>query len=346
MSTDQTLTDVRNYYGRVLQSSSDLKTGACCPAEAMPPALRRLLDDVHPEIKARFYGCGSPLPPALAGMTVLDLGCGTGRDVYLLSRLVGESGRVIGIDMTAEQLAVARAHADWHAARYGHAQSNVQFVEGFIEDLAGCGIADASIDVVVSNCVLNLSPEKSRVFSEIMRVLKPGGELYFSDVFADRRIPDALRRDPVLLGECLGGALYGEDFRRLMLRAGCADVRTVSTAPIPLFDETVIAKIGMVNFTSRTIRAFKLDLEDRCEDFGQVATYRGTMPDLPHAFELDDHHRFETGKPLRVCGNSFDMLAGTRYRDHFQLHGDQRTHFGLFDCAPTATVAMSAGACC
>jgi len=340
--------DVREYYGEVLQSSADLKTGACCPAEAMPLALRRMLGDIHPEILARFYGCGSPLPPALEGRTVLDLGCGTGRDAYLLSRLVGPTGRVIGVDMTPEQLAVANRHRDWHAERYGFASSNVEFHEGLIEDLGAIGIADASIDVVVSNCVLNLAPDKVRVFAEIFRVLKPGGELYFSDVFADRRIPEALRRDPVLLGECLGGALYIEDFRRLMQQVGCADARTVSRAPIPLLDPAIEAAIGFVNFESITVRAFKLALEDRCEDFGQVATYRGTMPDAPHAFVLDDHHTFETGRPLRVCGNTFDMLAGTRFAPHFELHGDKARHFGLFDCAPASPTSApkAAGACC
>ena len=346
MSIQQSLDDVRRYYGEVLQSSSDLKTGACCTAEAMPVHLRRLLEDVHPEVKARFYGCGSPLPPALEGMTVLDLGCGSGRDAYLLSRLVGESGRVIGVDMTAEQLDVARQHQQWHVERYSHARSNVEFIEGYIEDLAGCGIGDASVDVVVSNCVLNLSPEKGRVFSEIMRVLRPGGELYFSDVFADRRIPDSLRHDPVLLGECLAGALYTEDFRRMIAAAGCADARAVSSSPVPLFDEAVIAKIGMINFRSITIRAFKLPLEDRCEDYGQIATYLGTLPNLPHAFELDDHHRLETGRPMLVCGNTFDMLADTRYARHFRLQGDKQTHHGLFDCAPATSSTPAAGACC
>lgn len=345
MSNQQSIDDVRRYYGEVLQSSSDLKTGACCSVDAMPAHLRGLLDDVHPTIKSRFYGCGSPLPPALEGMTVLDLGCGSGRDAYLLSRLVGAQGRVIGVDMTAEQLQVAREHQSWHADRYGYAHSNIDFIDGYIEDLAGCGIADASVDVVVSNCVLNLSPEKERVFTEIMRVLKPGGELYFSDVFADRRIPDALRRDPVLLGECLAGALYTEDFRRLMARAGCADVRKISDSAVPLYDAAIIAKIGMVGFRSITLRAFKLDLEDRCEDFGQIATYLGTIPSLPHAFDLDDHHHFETGRPLRVCGNSFDMLASSRFAPHFALSGDKRSHFGLFDCVP-ATAATGAASCC
>lgn len=347
MSDQRSIAEVRRYYGEVLQSSTDLKTGACCPPEAMPAPLRRLLDDVHPAIKDRFYGCGSPLPPALEGMTVLDLGCGSGRDAYLLSRLVGEHGHVIGVDMTAEQLDVARTHQQWHADRYGYASSNVQFVDGYIEDLSACGIADASVDVVVSNCVLNLSSEKTGVFAEIMRVLKPGGELYFSDVFADRRIPALLRRDPVLLGECLAGAIYQEDFRRLMARAGCADTRIVSSHPVPLLDEEITAKIGMVGFTSMTIRAFKLDLEDRCEDYGQVATYRGSIPDLPHAFDLDDHHHFETGRPLRVCGNSFDMLAATRYGAHFELVGSKQTHFGLFDCSPaSATLRSAAASCC
>ena len=337
---------VRHYYGEVLQSSRDLKTGACCPVEAMPEALRRMLDDVHPEVKDRFYGCGSPLPPALSGATVLDLGCGTGRDVYLLSRLVGEHGRVIGVDMTPEQLAVAERHRDWHAQRYGHPASNVRFVEGFIEHLDACGIQDASIDVVVSNCVLNLSPEKERVFAEIFRVLKPGGELYFSDVFSDRRVPNELRRDPVLLGECLGGALYVEDFRRIMDRVGCADIRYVSQASIPLYDPAIEAKVGMIGFQSRTVRAFKLPLEDRCEDFGQVATYLGTIEGHPHAFVLDDHHRFETGRPLRVCGNTYDMLAKTRFSAHFRMHGDTTTHFGLFDCAPASATTIPGASCC
>jgi ubiquinone/menaquinone biosynthesis C-methylase UbiE len=349
MNLPTTHDEVRHYYGDVLKQSSDLKTGACCSIEAMPMALRALLPDVHPEVLQRFYGCGSPLPPALHGATVLDLGCGSVRDAFLLSRLFVERGRFIGVDMTAAQLEVANRHRDWHAERYGYSQSNVSFREGYIEQLQDCGIDDASVDVVVSNCVLNLSPQKHTVFGEILRVLKPGGELYFSDVFADRRIPPELRNDPVLLGECLSGALYTEDFRRLMQQLGCADVRCVSQSQIPLLDAGIERRIGMVGFRSMTMRAFKLALEDRCEDYGQVATYLGGIEDHPHAFELDDHHRFETGRPLRVCGNTFDMLAQSRYGRFFSLQGEKTAHFGLFDCAPAqagVASAAPAGACC
>ena len=112
----------------------------------------------------------------------------------------------------------------------------------------------------------------------------------------------------------------------------------------PLLDPEEEAKIGHVRFESLTVRAFKLEVEDRCEDYGQVATYRGTIPHHPHAFALDDHHRFESGRPMLVCGNTADMLAKTRYAAHFTV-SERGAHFGLFDCAPPAT-ATTAAACC
>lgn len=339
---------VKEYYSRVLQSTADLKTTACCTAEALPAQMREILRDIHPEVKDRFYGCGSPFPPALEGRTVLDLGCGSGRDVFMMSKLVGSEGRVIGVDMTDEQLDVARRHINYHTEKFGYREPNVKFVKGYIEDLEAAGIASSSIDLVVSNCVTNLSPDKRRVFSEIFRVLKPGGELYFSDVFADRRIPAELQKDPVLLGECLGGALYKEDFRRLMSDLGCNDFRVVSNSKIELSHEEIEKRIGFVNFQSITFRAFKIALEDRCEDFGQVAYYQGTIPNHPHSFTLDDHHTFYTNKPMLVCGNTADMVSKTIYQKHFKILGDKSNHLGLFDCGPSplAIDETSSGACC
>jgi len=107
MSAIPTLESVQQYYGKVLSSTKDLQTSACCTTEALPAHFRPLLADIHEEVQNKFYGCGSPIPSELEGCTVLDLGSGSGRDCYLLSRLVGERGRVIGVDMTVEQLTVA-----------------------------------------------------------------------------------------------------------------------------------------------------------------------------------------------------------------------------------------------
>ncbi|MDE3116503.1 MAG: methyltransferase domain-containing protein [Pseudomonadota bacterium] len=323
---------IKRYYGEVLKSSADLQTSACCVGSAPEPYIQTALENVHEEVKNRFYGCGSPIPLALEGARVLDLGCGAGRDCYVLSQLVGRHGHVTGVDMTKAQLAVARQHLDYHREKLGYA--NVAFREGYIEDLRTADIADASVDVVVSNCVLNLSPDKPAVFQEIFRVLKPGGELYFSDVFADRRVGAELAADPVLRGECLGGALYWEDFRRLLACIGCADVRVIERRRLAINNPDIERRTGTIVFCSVTVRAFKLALEDRCEDYGQAAIYRGTIAEAPQVFTLDDHHRFETGKAMTVCGNTADMLSQTRFAPHFEIVGSKKVHYGLFDCGP------------
>lgn len=349
MNGDSAFEIIKEYYGRVLQTNQDLQTSACCTAESLPVHLRAIEAEVHEEVREKFYGCGSPIPLGLEGATVLDLGCGSGRDSFLLSKLVGEKGQVIGIDMTDEQLEVAERHRDYHARKFGFGTSNVRFVKGYIEDLAGAGIASGSVDVVISNCVLNLSPDKQRTFSEIFRVLKPGGELFFSDVFAGRRVPGPLTQDPLLLGECLGGALYIEDFRRILRGVGCLDYRVVTSRAITLGNPEIERRAGMIPFFSKTVRAFKLDLEDLCEDYGQVAFYHGTVSQSPHQFVLDDHHVFKTGQPMLVCGNTAAMVGETRYAKHFRIVGDRSVHYGPFDCAPAPSGAAGAapsGACC
>lgn len=323
---------VREYYGRVLGGSDDLKTDACCCATDAPPKyVLDVMGLVADEIVERFYGCGSPIPPALEGATVLDLGCGTGRDVYVISKLVGENGRVIGVDMTPEQLEVAERYREEQAKRFGFSSSNVELKCGYIEDLASLGIADESVDVVVSNCVINLSPFKDLVFSEIYRVLKPGGELFFSDVFSDRRIPEALRDDPVLRGECLGGALYLEDFRRMMASHGWERYAFTVVDDIHVGDFALETKLGFIGFTSRTVRAIKATgLEDGEEDFGQSAIYTGGISETPRYFDFDADTRFIKGKPRAISGNTARMLEQSRYGVAFEITRAGK-HRGRFD---------------
>lgn len=340
---------VKDYYGEVLSDQKDLKTSACCSIDSIPRYQREVLRQIDKEVLRRFYGCGSPIPLNVDGLKVLDLGCGTGRDVYLLSKLVGPNGRVLGVDMTARQLEVAKRHQERQMKVFGYSEPNVEFHHGHIEDLNVLGLQDESLDLVVSNCVINLSTDKERVLQEVHRVLKEGGELFFSDIFVDRRLPEEMQHDKVLMGECLGGALYLEDFRRMMEGVGFPDPRIVKRSPIEIQDEDIRHALGPARFESITYRVFKSsDLEDRCEDYGQVATYRGGMEHSPHVFELDDHHLFEAGRPMLVCGNTATMVSQTRFAPFFDVQGDRTRHFGLFDCGPVAQTASkgSEGSCC
>ena len=209
----------------------------------------------------------------------------------------------------------------------------MEFVKGSIDDLKSLGIADKSVDVVISNCVINLTEDKQKVLSEVHRVLKEGGELFFSDVYADRRIPKNLQDDKVLWGECLSGALYVEDFRRIMNNVGFPDYRFTKQHIITVNNKKIEEVVGKIIFYSLNVRAFKIaSLEDRCEDYEQTATYLGTLPYEKEEFELDSSHTFKTNKEVKVCKNTADMLAKTRFAEHFRVT-EAGSHKGLFDCS-------------
>lgn len=344
-----------DYYGKVLAGSEDLNTDACCTAEAPPPEVMNAMRNLHEDVRARYYGCGLVAPQAIMGAQILDLGSGSGQDAYILAQFVGEHGSITGIDATPEQLAVARAREEWHRQRFGYAKSNVRFIEGDIEKLGELGLEEGSFDIIVSNCVINLVADKPAVFAAAYNFLKPGGEMYFSDVYAERRVPGALKDDPVLHGECLSGALYWGDFVALAKDAGFLDPRLVTSRPLAIGDGAVAEKLDGIAFHSATYRLFKLDgLESQCEDYGQAVRYKGTVPGQERVFELDGHHAMEARRMFPICGNSWRMLADTRFAEHFEFFGDFSTHYGVFpDCGIAAPFGADHGeaapppaACC
>lgn len=323
--------EVKQYYGDFLQSSEDLKTNACCTSAETPDFLKTAMANIHDEVAAKYYGCGLVAPEELEGMRILDLGSGSGRDCYLLAQLVGEQGYVLGVDMTDAQLAVANQHIEWHREKFGYAKSNIEFKKGYIEKLDELGLADNSFDIVISNCVINLSTDKQAVLNEVHRVLKPGGEFYFSDVYADRRVPEALVNDPVLYGECLSGALYWNDFQNLAQRCNFADPRLVEDRPLAIENEEIEKLIGHINFFSATYRLWKIEkLEPACEDYRQTVVYKGTIDTQEAAYLLDKGNLIERGKKYPVCGNTYRMLKESRLAPHFEFHGEMKTHFGIF----------------
>ena len=342
---------VQDYYGKELQDSADLKTDACCTLGSMPDYIKPVMAKIHPEVSSKYYGCGLVAPELLEGMRILDLGSGSGQDCYVLSALVGENGSVVGVDMTDEQLAVANQHIDYHREVFGYSIPNVTFMKGYIEKLDELGLEGESFDIIISNCVINLSPDKRAVLDQAYRLLKPGGEMYFSDVYADRRVPAELMADPVLYGECLSGALYWNDFLNLAKEAGFVDPRLVEDRPLGIDNPEVAAKIGHINFYSATYRLFKLDeLEPSSENYGQSVTYKGTIPHNGCAFSLDKNNRFPKGKVIAVSGNTWRMLRESRFARHFDFGGDFSTHQGNFDNGdrglPFEQAAKKSGGCC
>lgn len=322
---------VQRYYGEVLQSSADLKTNACCTIDDVRPYVSDIIAQIHSDVRARYYGCGLILPEALEGAQILDLGCGAGRDCYVLSRLAGPRGRVVGVDMTPEQLQVARSHRDYHAAQFGYSDSNVEFILADIERLDDTDLEDNRFDLIVSNCVINLVNDKRAVLDQAYRLLKPGGEMYFADVYSDRRVPSALKMDPELFTECLSGALYCNDFLSLAKIAGFTDPRLVTDRPLTIEAPTLQQKVGDIRFFSATYRLFKLEqLEPGGEDYGQTVCYLGNIPHHPDRLVLDKYHIFEVGKTEAVSGNTYMMLAESRFAAYFEFHGDRRDHAGMF----------------
>ena len=328
---------VEAYYGSVLESSGDLKTNACSTADAPPPHLADLLANVHRDITSTYYGCGLVYPPELDGARVLDLGCGSGRDCYVLAQLVGANGSVVGVDMTDKQLDTARRHVDYHTEKFGYAKPNVSFIKGYLEKLDELDLDPGSFDVIVSNCVINLAVDKPAVLRHAYNLLGAGGEMYFADVYADRRLAPDIAADPIMYGECLGGALYWNDFLNLARGAGFRDPRLVADNPIAVHDPAIATRLGAAAFYSATYRLFKLEtLEPECEDYGQAVVYRGSIPHMPDAFVLDKHHTIETGRAFPVCGNTWRMLHDTRFRPHFDFIGDWSSHYGIFAGCGTA----------
>lgn len=238
--------------------------------------------------------------------------------------MVGETGKVIGIDMTEEQLKVAREYQDYHAEKFGYA--NTEFVHGFIEDFIDNGkVAENSADLIISNWVVNLSPYKEKVLTQIWKALKEGGELYFCDMYADRRVPKEFQEDKVLWGEGLAGALYFEDFRRLMNKIGFKDLRIVSQREIKITSQFKLNP----RYYSITIRAFKIpSLEDKSEDYQNTITYKGGIQDYDWKFEFDKNYTFVKNDQIDVCGNTAEIFRKSRYSKFFEVSKDG-VHQGL-----------------
>jgi len=274
--------------------------------------------EVHPEVAARYYGCGLVIPPGVQGARVLDLGSGSGRDCYALSKLVGSSGEVVGVDMTSEQIEVANQYIEHHTLKFGYDKPNVTFVQGYIDNLVGAGLRPDYFDIVVSNCVVNLTPDKKAVLSEVYKILKPGGELYFSDVYTDTQLSEEIRKDKVLWGECISGALHWSTLHSLAKEVGFTKPYLVSCSPINIDRDDFKQILGDAKFCSATYRLFKLPVNHKKVSGGKVI-YNGEIPGHEDTFTFDYRTELRAGDPACLSGELVTVLNSSRLNGEFEF---------------------------
>lgn len=308
----------------------------CCPVDYDAALLQALPD----EIIEKDYGCGDPSRYVKPGDTVLDLGSGGGKICYMAAQLVGEHGRVIGIDMNDDMLALARKYQSQMAATLG--TDRVEFKKGYIQDLAlnidamnnwlsenpvtdalshqalldwqktqkttQPLIEDQSIDLVVSNCVLNLvhDEQKQQLINELFRVVKPGGRVAISDIVSDEEVPVALKQDAELWSGCVSGAFHEKGFIDVFINAGFVAVNydKWDTAPWRVIDG--------IEFRSVTLIAVKPESLP-CVDAGHAVIYRGPFSSVRD----DEGHEFPRGERMAVCDRTYRLLTEGPYSQDF-----------------------------
>ena len=318
-NADDTREVVRDFYG---SAARDPQESLCCPT-AYPS---EDTDHIPKDVIDRFYGCGSPVSIAgiIPGETVLDLGSGAGIDCFIAARKTGPDGRIIGVDMTDDMLKVASESKITVSENLGY--ENVEFRKGFLEEIP---VENRSVDLVTSNCVINLSPNKRKVFSEIWRVLRDHGRVVVSDIVSGSEIPDHIKNDKQLLGECIAGSLTENGFLSQLEQAGFYGLEALN--------KTYWKTIEIVDFYSVTIRGYKYEKTSGCVYKGQYAVYRG-----PFKVIIDEEgHVFPRNQPVEVCTDTAQILSRPPYSGMFTITEPDGNAQESFGCSPNGN-----GACC
>jgi arsenite methyltransferase len=331
----RTETIVRERYAAGAKERADK---LCCPVDYESEYLKV----IPQEVIEHDYGCGDPTRYLREDEVVVDLGSGTGKICFIAAQIVRAKGKVIGVDMTDEMLEVARRNAPIVAERIGYA--NVEFRKGRIQDLAldlelldrqlkrnpitdaasflaADGLAEElrikhplipsdSVDVVVSNCVLNLVEPKSKrlLFEEIFRVLKKGGRAVISDIVSDEEVPEEMQNDPELWSGCISGALTEEGFLAAFENAAFYGIQILTRDVDPW------RTVQGIEFRSVTVEAFK-GKQGACFERNQAVIYRGPFKEVLD----DDDHRMERGKRYAVCDKTYNLYKKAPYQEFFEF---------------------------
>lgn len=301
MPMDEITQKVSDRYARAASTGEQM----CCPTSYDMANLQSFIPE---EVLKISYGCGTPagLKTVSPGETVLDIGSGGGIDCFEASRLVGPTGRVIGIDMTDTMLDIARKNAPIVAANLGYPASNIEFRKGMADAMP---VDDGSVDLIISNCVINLAPDKRKVFREMFRVAKAGGRFTISDIVADQPVPQYLVHDAEKWGDCLSGALTLIDYIAGIAGAGFLGIHLTKSSPWQVIDG--------IHFFSVTLTGYKLPA-GAPPSTTRYATLRG-----PFSRVIDElGTTYLRGIPQPITPEAVPLLRQPPLASHFVLSSD------------------------
>jgi arsenite methyltransferase len=301
MNSENLTRQVSERYAQAVRSGEQI----CCPTGYDFDDLRTFIPE---EVLKVSYGCGTPagLETVRTGETVLDIGSGGGIDCFEAARRVGPTGSVIGIDMTDEMLALARRNTPAVASKLGYPRINIEFRKGLADAMP---VQGETIDLIISNCVINLTPDKPKAFREMVRVLKPGGRFTIADIVSDAPVPNYLKYDPEKWGNCLSGALPVSEYLQGLAEAGFSGIHQVKFMPWQSIDG--------IRFLSLTITGYKLPPATDAHEIGH-ATLRG-----PFSRVVDENGRtYRRGIPLRIDARSAQVLRTPACAGLFVLSPD------------------------
>ena len=292
---------VKDFYGKAaVKPQVDL----CCPSNYPETDTSHIPD----QVLERFYGCGSPVTLAdiKIGETLVDLGSGAGIDCFIASKLTGFSGKVYGIDMTDEMLKIANTSKAKVIENLGY--NNVEFKKGLLESIP---LESNTVDVITSNCVINLSPDKDQVFSEMWRILKDHGRIAISDIICEIELPNYIKDNNQLWGECLAGALSENGLLSIIDKKGFYGTQ--------ITNKTYWRSIDNIPFYSITIKSYKYAKKSECSYIGQKAVYNG-----PFKVIIDDEgHVFPRNQEIEICSDTANKLSNEPYKGFFTIKNEE-----------------------
>ncbi len=304
---------VREFYGKAAEEPQE---ELCCPTKNS----QEDTSHIPQEVLDRFYGCGSPtiIAKVLPGETMVDLGAGAGIDCFIAAKKVGPKGKIYGIDMTDEMLKVANENRQLVAKNLGY--DIVEFRKGFLEDIP---VDNGTVDLITSNCVINLSPDKKAVFSEMWRVLKDHGRIVISDIVSEAETPPHLKLNKQLWGECISGALTEDEFMAYLEQAGFYGLQTLS--------KVFWKEVEGYSFYSVTLRGYKFEKKEGCVYVGQKAIYHGPYK----AIADEEGHLFPRNEPVEVCTDTATKLSNPPYVGQFTVLNVENKNAAAYSCSPS-----------